>query len=74
MSPDSRRSARSSLPTYFADSYTVKDSTWHGLEVVQAYRAGLDRMPEPEEYQRWVGHLDAGGLIPDVVAGIRATE
>ena len=63
---------RSSLPTYFADSYPVKDSTWHGLEVVQAYRASLDRMPEPEEYDRWVAHLDGGGLIPDVVAGIRA--
>ncbi len=63
---------RSSLPTYFADSYSVKDSTWHGLEVIQAYRASLDRMPEPEEYDRWVAHLDGGGIIPDVVAGIRS--
>lgn len=66
--------ARSSLPTYFADSYTVKDSTWHGLEVIQAFRAGLDRMPEAEEYERWVAHLDDGGLIPDVVAAIRANR
>lgn len=65
---------RSSLPTYFADSYTVKDSTWHGLEVIQAFRAGLDRMPTGDEYQEWVAHLDDGGLIPDVVAGIRANR
>lgn len=55
-----------------ADSYSVKNSTWHGLEVVQSFRAALDRMPGSDEYQRWVDHLDAGGLIPDVVDGIRA--
>ncbi len=63
---------RSTLPAYFADSYAVKDSTWHGLEVIQAYRAGLDRLPDDEEYARWVAHLDGGGLIPDVVEAIRA--
>lgn len=63
---------RATLPAYFADSYTVKDSTWHDLEVVQAFRAGLDRMPTDEEFQRWEAHLDDGGLIPEVVAAIRA--
>ena len=66
--------ARSTLPAYFADSYIVKDSTWHGLEVIQAFRAGLDRMPTDDEYQQWVGHLNDGGLIPDVVADIRANR
>ncbi|MEL6982511.1 MAG: DUF4214 domain-containing protein, partial [Actinomycetota bacterium] len=64
--------ARATLPAYFADSYSVKDSTWHDLEVVQAFRAGLDRMPTDEEFQRWEAHLDGGGLIPEVVAAIRA--
>lgn len=64
-------SPRSALTAYWADSYSVKNSTWHGLEVIQAFRAATDRMPTDEEYGRWVAHLDAGGLIPDVVAGIR---
>ncbi|MEM9566053.1 MAG: peptidoglycan DD-metalloendopeptidase family protein [Actinomycetota bacterium] len=63
---------RATLPAYFADSYAVKDSTWHGLEVIQAYRAGLDRLPDDDEFERWVAHLDDGGLIPDVVEVIRA--
>ena len=64
-------SPRSALTAYWADSYSVKNSTWHGLEVIQAYRAALDRMPDDAEYGRWVAHLDAGGLIPDVVAALR---
>ena len=67
-------SPRSALTAYWADSYAVKDSTWHGLEVVQAFRAAADRMPTDDEYGRWVSHLDGGGLIPDVVAGIRNPE
>lgn len=63
---------RGLLAAYFADSYAVKNSTWHGLEVIQSYRAALGRMPETDEYRHWVVHLDQGGLIPDVVAGIRA--
>ncbi len=62
---------RSELPAYWADSYSVKNSTWHGLEVIQSFRAGLDRMPSDEEYGQWVAHLDGGGLIPDVVDAIR---
>lgn len=66
--------SRASVAAYLADSYSVKNSTWHGLEVIQSYRAGLDRMPTVEEYDLWVGHLDAGGLIPDVVEGIRGND
>lgn len=62
---------RNVLATYLADTYISKDRTWHTLEVVQAYRAGLDRMPTEEEHARWVAHLDGGGLIPDVVTEIR---
>lgn len=64
-------SPRETLTTYWADSYSVKNSTWHDLEVVQSFRAALDRMPTDEEHAQWVGHLDAGGLIPDVVDAIR---
>ena len=62
---------RTELTGYWADSYSVKNSTWHDLEVIQAFRAALDRLPTDAEYDVWVGHLDDGGLIPDVVAGIR---
>jgi hypothetical protein len=66
--------SRASVVAFLADSYSVKNSTWHGLEVVQSYRAGLDRMPTAEEYDQWVAHLDQGGLIPDVVEGIRGVD
>ncbi len=65
-------SPRATLTEFWADSYSVKNSTWHGLEVIQSFRASLDRLPSDEEYRRWVAHLDAGGLIPDVVESIRA--
>ncbi len=70
----SNGTSRASVAAHLADSYTVKNSTWHGLEVIQSYRAGLDRMPTTEEYDRWVAHLDGGGLIPDVVEGIRGVD
>ncbi len=63
---------RETLAAYLADTYTVKDSTWHELEVFQAFRASLDRLPTSDELDFWVAHLDDGGLIPDVVTGIRA--
>ena len=62
---------RSDLTSFWADSYSVKNSTWHELEVIQAFRATLDRMPTDAEYDLWVSHLDDGGLIIDVVTGIR---
>ncbi len=65
---------RAAVVASLADSYSVKNSTWHGLEVIQSYRAGLDRMPTVEEYDLWVAHLDAGGLIPEVVEAIRTAE
>lgn len=66
--------SRSEVSAALADSYSVKNSTWHGLEVIQAYRASLDRLPDSEEYALWVAHLDSGGLIPDVVEAIRANR
>jgi hypothetical protein len=62
---------RAELAAHWADSYAVKDRTWHGLEVVQAYRGAHNRMPDAAEYDRWLAHLDAGGLVADVVAVIR---
>ncbi|MGB5759628.1 MAG: peptidoglycan DD-metalloendopeptidase family protein, partial [Acidimicrobiales bacterium] len=64
-------SPRSELTAYWADSYSVKNSTWHGLEVIQSFRAAADRMPTDDEYAQWVAHLDGGGLIADVVDAIR---
>jgi hypothetical protein len=65
---------RSELAVHWAESYTVKDRTWHAVEVIQAFRAGLDRMPTPDEQSAWVSHLDGGGLIQDVVETIRSGE
>jgi len=62
---------RGSMAAYFVDSYGLKNDTWHALEVTQAFRAGLDRLPTDAEYQQWVAHLDDGGLLPDVVDAIR---
>ncbi len=63
--------SRASMAAYFVDSYQLKNNTWHALEVTQAYRAGLDRLPTDEEYDKWIAHLDKGGLIPDIVDSIR---
>ncbi|MGI9611388.1 MAG: DUF4214 domain-containing protein [Acidimicrobiales bacterium] len=62
---------RAEMAGYFVDSYGLKNRMWHDLEVVQAYRAALDRLPTEEEFDRWVAHLDDGGLIFEVVASIR---
>ncbi len=62
---------RSELTAFWANSYSVKNSTWHELEVIQAFRATLDRLPTDAEYELWVDHLDDGGLITEVVTGIR---
>ncbi len=61
---------RSALAAHLADSYPVKNDTWHDLEVTQAFRASLERLPTTDEFEEWTTHLDAGGLIPDVVAAI----
>ena len=66
--------ARASMAAYFVGSYGLKDATWHELEVQQAFRAALDRLPTPDEHNHWVTHLDAGGLIIDVVDGIRPED
>ncbi len=63
--------ARASMAAYFVDSYGLKNDTWHALEVTQAFRAGLDRLPTEVEYDQWITHLDNGGLLPDVVEAIR---
>ena len=63
--------SRGSMATYFVDSYQVKNSTWHALEVTQGYRAALDRLPTEAELDQWVTHLDSGGLLEDVVKSIR---
>ncbi len=63
--------ARASMAAYFVDSYGLKNETWHALEVTQAFRAALDRLPTDEEYTRWIAHLDDGGLLPDIVDAIR---
>ncbi len=65
---------RASMVAYFVGSYGMKNATWHELEVQQAFRAALNRMPRHDERLRWVGHLDRGGLINDVVDGIRPVE
>ncbi|MDH3681328.1 MAG: peptidoglycan DD-metalloendopeptidase family protein [Acidimicrobiia bacterium] len=62
---------RAEMAAYFVESYGLKDTTWHALEVAQAFRAALDRLPSDDEHAVWVAHLDEGGLIVDVVAGIR---
>jgi hypothetical protein len=61
---------RAEMAGYFVDSYGLKNRTWHDLEVVQAYRAALDRLPTDDELDAWSDHLDDGGLIVDVVDGI----
>lgn len=63
--------ARASMAAYFVDSYGLKNETWHALEVTQAFRAALDRLPTDAEYEQWIAHLDDGGLLPDVVDAIR---
>ena len=65
---------RSELAVHWAESYSIKDRTWHALEVIQAFRAALDRMPTPEEETAWVSHLNSGGLIQDIVETIRSGE
>ncbi len=62
---------RASMAAYFVDSYGLKNDTWHALEVTQAFRAALDRLPTDAEYEQWIAHLDNGGLLPDVVEAIR---
>ncbi|MEL7156071.1 MAG: peptidoglycan DD-metalloendopeptidase family protein [Actinomycetota bacterium] len=62
---------RVEMAAYFTQSYGLKNDTWHRLETMQAFRAALDRMPTAEESDRWVRHLDDGGLIIDIVDGIR---
>ena len=62
---------RASMAAYFVDSYGLKNDTWHALEVTQAFRAALDRLPTDAEYEQWIAHLDNGGLLPDVVDAIR---
>ncbi len=64
--------SRASMAFYFVDSYQVKNDTWHALEVTQAYRAGLDRLPNDAELERWVTRLDEGAELPDVVKAIRS--
>ncbi len=48
----------------------VKLETWPILQVVRAYRAVDDRMPDANELETWVEYLDAGGLMVDVVEGV----
>lgn len=63
--------SRNDMAAYFVDSYGLKSTMWHDLEVMQAFRAALDRFPTDAEFDRWVSHLDSGGLIVDVVDGIK---
>lgn len=63
--------ARADMAEYFVESYGLKNAMWHDLEVLQAFRAALDRLPSQGEFDRWVGHLDRGGLIVDIVAEIK---
>ena len=62
---------RASMAAYFVDSYGLKNQTWHALEVTQAFRAGLDRLPTDAEYDQWIAYLDNGGLLSEVVDAIR---
>jgi Peptidase family M23/Domain of unknown function (DUF4214) len=62
---------RASMAAYFIESFAVKDSTWHELEVMLAYRAALDREPTDAEVTTWRKQLDNGALLPDVVAAIK---
>ncbi|MCP3990501.1 MAG: DUF4214 domain-containing protein [Actinomycetia bacterium] len=61
---------RASMAAYFVGSYTLKSQTWHSLEVIQAYRAALDRLPTDSELDEWVSHLNRGGEIVDIVAAV----
>lgn len=63
--------SRDSMAGYFVESQELRNAMWHDLEVVQAFRAALDRLPTGEEFDLWVGHLDRGGLIVDIVDGIK---
>jgi hypothetical protein len=62
---------RASMASYFAESSSVKDTTWHELQVMLAFRAAVDREPTDAEVTTWRQHLDSGGLLPDVVDAIR---
>lgn len=65
--------SRASVVTNFADSFGVKDATWHELQVMLGYYAALDRWPNDAEVAKWGKYLDDGGLLPDVVAVIRGS-
>jgi hypothetical protein len=62
---------RASMASYFAESFSVKDNTWHELQVMLAFRAALDREPTDAEVATWRTHLDNGGLLPDVIDAIK---
>jgi len=64
---------RASVIANFADSFGVKDATWHELQVMLGYYAALDRWPTDAEVAKWRKHLDEGGLLPDLVAGIKGS-
>lgn len=63
---------RASVAANFVDSFGVKDATWHDLEVLEAFRAVVDRMPTDAEWTQWRKYLDNGGLLPDVVGSLRS--
>ncbi|MEZ5330451.1 MAG: peptidoglycan DD-metalloendopeptidase family protein [Thermoanaerobaculia bacterium] len=65
--------ARASMVANFADSFGVKDATWHELEVMLGFYAALDRQPTDAEVATWRKYLDDGGLVPDMVAVIRGS-
>jgi len=64
---------RASMVANFADSFGVKDATWHELQVMLGYYAALDRWPTDADVTKWRRYLDDGGLLPDVVAVIRGS-
>ncbi|MDH4076329.1 MAG: peptidoglycan DD-metalloendopeptidase family protein [Acidimicrobiia bacterium] len=66
--------ARASMVANFADSFGVKDATWHELEVMLGFYAALDRQPTDAEMATWRTYLDDGGLLPDMVVVIRGSE
>lgn len=63
--------SRASMAASFIDSAGVIDATWHELEVLQAYRATLNRLPTDAEWNQWRDRMNGGLLLAEVVGAIR---
>ena len=49
-------------------------ATFAEVEVTMAYAGMLRRTPDPSGFQYWVGQVDHGRSITDLVAGFLASQ